>query len=106
MKALRREREMLSRLLQKRFSEEERKRLFQRWGIALGSKRRRMQLVNQLWGNTNDMNHIIESAAIVAKLIRFVERGRALKEMFGLSFTSPHASRRSFNRKSNKAILL
>ncbi|KAF5443852.1 hypothetical protein F2P56_036377 [Juglans regia] len=106
MKALRREREMLSKLLQKRFSEEERKRLFQRWGIALDSKRRRLQLVNQLWGNTNDTNHIIESAAIVAKLIRFVERGRALKEMFGLSFASPHARRRSFNWKNKKAILL
>ncbi|XP_041014818.1 kinesin-like protein KIN-7E isoform X2 [Juglans microcarpa x Juglans regia] len=106
MKALRREKEMLSKLLQKRFSEQERKRLFQRWGIALDSKRRRLQLVNQLWGNTNDMNHIIESAAIVAKLIRFVERGRALKEMFGLSFASPHARRRSFNWKNNKAILL
>ncbi|KAG2703257.1 hypothetical protein I3760_06G130500 [Carya illinoinensis] len=106
MKALRREREMLSKLLQKRFSEEERKRLFQRWGIALDSKRRRQQLVNQLWGNTNDTNHIIESAAIVAKLVRFVERGRALKEMFGLSFASPNTRRRSFNWKNRKAILV
>lgn len=106
MKALRREREMLIKLMQKRFSEEERKRLFQRWGIALDSKRRRLQLANQLWSNTNDMNHIIESAAIVAKLIRFVERGRALKEMFGLSFTPPNARRRSFSWKNSKASLL
>ncbi|KAF3969009.1 hypothetical protein CMV_007158 [Castanea mollissima] len=106
MKALRRERAMLSKLMQKRFSEEERKRLFYRWGIALDSKRRRLQLANQLWSNTNDMNHIIESAAIVAKLIRFVEQGRALKEMFGLSFTPSNARRRSFSWKNSKASLL
>ena len=106
MKALRRERAMLSKLMQKRFSEEERKRLFHRWGIALDSKRRRLQLANQLWSNTNDMNHIIESAAIVAKLIRFVEQGRALKEMFGLSFTPSNARRRSFSWKNSKASLL
>ncbi|KAM3695444.1 hypothetical protein ACJW31_07G132000 [Castanea mollissima] len=106
LKALRRERAMLSKLMQKRFSEEERKRLFYRWGIALDSKRRRLQLANQLWSNTNDMNHIIESAAIVAKLIRFVEQGRALKEMFGLSFTPSNARRRSFSWKNSKASLL
>lgn len=106
MKALRRERAMLSKLMQKRFSEEERKRLFHRWGIALDSKRRRLQLANQLWSNTNDMNHIIESAAIVAKLIRFVEQGRALKEMFGLSFTPSNARRRSFSWRNSKASLL
>jgi len=106
MKALRHERAMLSKLMQKRFSEEERKRLFHRWGIALNSKRRRLQLANQLWSNTNDMNHIIESAAIVAKLIRFVEQGRALKEMFGLSFTPSNARRKSFSWKNSKASLL
>lgn len=103
MKSLRRERETLSKLMQKRFAEEERKRLFQRWGIALTSKRRRAQLVGQLWSKTNDMNHVIESAAIVAKLIRFVEQGRALKEMFGLSFTPPRSTRRSYSWKNSRA---
>jgi centromeric protein E len=106
MKALGREREMLSKLMQKRFPEAERKRLFQRWGIALDSKRRRLQLANQLWSNTNNMNHIIESATIVAKLIRFVEQGRALKEMFGLSFKPTLAKRRSFSWKNGRASLV
>ncbi|KAJ4967486.1 hypothetical protein NE237_019335 [Protea cynaroides] len=87
MKALRREREMLGKQMQKRFSEKEREQLYVKWGIQLDSKRRRLQLVYRLWTVTKDMNHIMESATIVAKLIGFVEPGQALKEMFGLSFT-------------------
>lgn len=97
---------MLSKLMQKRFSEEERIRLFQKWGVALNSKRRRLQLANRLWSNTNDMNHVTESAAIVAKLVMFVEQGHALKGMFGLSFTPPKARRRSFGWKNSMASLI
>ncbi|KAM1105976.1 hypothetical protein ACFX13_002933 [Malus domestica] len=106
MKAIGRERVMLSKLMHKRFSAEERKRLFQQWGIALDSKRRRLQLANCLWSNTNNMNHITESAAIVAKLVMFVEQGQALKGMFGLSFTPPKARRRSFGWKNSMASLI
>ena len=107
MKALRRERAVLGKLMQKRYSEEERKRLFQQWGIALDSKRRRLQLANRLWGATKDINHIKESAAIVAKLVRFVDQGLALKEMFGLSFTPVAVTkRRSFGWKNSRASLL
>ncbi|XP_057496315.1 kinesin-like protein KIN-7E [Actinidia eriantha] len=106
LKALRREREMLTRLMYKRLSEEERNRLYQKWNIGLGSKRRRLQLVNCLWSDTNDKNHVVESAAIVGKLIRFSEQGQALKEMFGLSFTPPRTSRRSLGWKRSMANLL
>ncbi|CAK9162035.1 unnamed protein product [Ilex paraguariensis] len=106
MKALRHEREMLSRLLNKMFSKEDRKRMYQKWGISLDSKRRRLQLVQRLWGDTKDMNRITESAAIVAQLIRFSEQGQAPKEMFGLSFTPPHMSRRSFSWKRSMVSLL
>ena len=82
LKTLQCEREMLSRLMDKRFSEAERNRLYQKWGIDLHSKRRKMQLLQYLWSNANDMNHIIESASIVAKLVRFSEQVQALKEMF------------------------
>ncbi|KAA8536043.1 hypothetical protein F0562_028521 [Nyssa sinensis] len=105
MKAFRREREMLSRLMYKRFSEVERNRLFHKWGIDLDSKKRRLQLVHRLWSDTGDMNHITESAAIVAKLIRFSEQGQALKEMFGLSFFPPRKSQRSFRWKRSLASL-
>ncbi|PQM39521.1 hypothetical protein Pyn_35014 [Prunus yedoensis var. nudiflora] len=106
IRAIGRERQMLSKLMQKRFSEEERMRLFQKWGVALNSKRRRLQLANRLWSNTNDMNHVTESAAIVAKLVMFVEQGHALKGMFGLSFTPPKARRRSFGWKNSMASLI
>ncbi|WRX14455.1 Kinesin motor domain - like 7 [Theobroma cacao] len=106
VRALRRERQTLSKLMRKRFSEEERQKLYHKWGIELNSKQRRLQLVNQLWSNNKDMNHVTESAAIVAKLIRFVEQGRALKEMFGLSFTPPRPRRRSYGWKNSMASLL
>ncbi|KAJ0009826.1 hypothetical protein Pint_34806 [Pistacia integerrima] len=106
VKALHRERETLSKLMRKRLSEEERMKLFERWNIGLDSKRRRLQLANQLWSDTKDINHIKESAAIVAKLIRFVEQGQALKEMAGLSFTPPVTRRRSFGWKNSMASLL
>ena len=66
---------MLSKLMNKRFSEEERNRLYKKWGIALNSKRRRLQLANRVWSNTKDINHVTESAAVVAKLVGFVETG-------------------------------
>ncbi|XP_059654068.1 kinesin-like protein KIN-7E isoform X2 [Cornus florida] len=106
MKALFREREMLSRLIYKRFSEVEVNRLYQKWGINLDSKRRRLQLIHCLWTDTKDMNHIIESTAIVAKLIRFSEQGHAIKEMFGLCFTPPRKSRRSLGRRLGMASFL
>ena len=106
MKALRREREMLTRLVYKRLSKEEKNILYQKWGIGLGSKRRRLQLVNRLWSDANDKNHVMESAAIVGKLIRFSEQGQALKEMFGLIFTPPRTRRRSLGWKRSMASLL
>ena len=93
--------------MHKRLSEEERNRLFQKWGIEMDSKQRRLQLAQRLWSNATDMNHVVESAAIVAKLIKFVAQGQALKEMFGLSFTPQHSSRRrSYGWKHSMGSLL
>ncbi|KAK8529973.1 hypothetical protein V6N12_060736 [Hibiscus sabdariffa] len=105
-RALHRERQTLAKLMQRRFSEEERKILYQKWGIELHSKQRRLKLVNKLWSNNKNMNHATESAAIVAKLIKFVEQGRALKEMFELSFTPPRPTRRSFSWKNSMSSLM
>ncbi|KOM50949.1 hypothetical protein LR48_Vigan08g177600 [Vigna angularis] len=106
VKALRRERGMLVKLIQRRLSDKERIRLYEEWGISLDSKRRRMQLVNRLWSE-NDINHVMQSATIVAKLVRFWERGKALKEMFGLSFSPLITGRRSsFSWKNSSASLL
>ncbi|KAL7002637.1 hypothetical protein U1Q18_003791 [Sarracenia purpurea var. burkii] len=106
LKALRREKVMLSRLIHKRFSEVERNIIYREWGISLGSKRRRLQLVNRLWSDTGDMIRIMQSASIVGKLIGFSQHGEALKEMFGLSFTPLRTSRRSLGWKHSMASLL
>ncbi|KAL2537709.1 ATP binding microtubule motor family protein [Forsythia ovata] len=103
-KALRREREMLRRLMYKRYMRHERCRIYQKWGIKTNSKQRRLQLVHRLWSDTKDMDHIGESAAIVAKLIGFSEQGQGLKEMFGLTFIPPGTSPRSFSWKKNEAL--
>ncbi|KAF3581108.1 hypothetical protein DY000_02034022 [Brassica cretica] len=106
LKALQRERRMLSKLVGKRFSGEERKRLYEKFGINVNSKRRRLQLANQLWSKPKDIIHVVDSAAVVAKLVRFVEQGRAMKEMFGLSFTPPlPTSRRSHSWRKSMATL-
>ncbi|KAK4437710.1 Kinesin-like protein KIN-7F [Sesamum alatum] len=105
-KALRREREMLSRLMHRRYTEDERNRIYEDWGINLNSKKRRLQLVHLLWSDPENTDHVTKSAAIVAKLIGISENGLALKEMFGLSFTPPRISRRSFTWKNSMSSLL
>ncbi|KAI8003431.1 Kinesin-like protein KIN-7F [Camellia lanceoleosa] len=87
VRALNRERQMLSKQMLKKFSTKEREVLYQKWGIGLNTKQRRLQLSRRLWTDTNDMNHIKESAALVAKLVGFAESGQTPKEMFGLTFS-------------------
>ncbi|KAG6432068.1 hypothetical protein SASPL_103641 [Salvia splendens] len=96
-KALQREREMLSRRMLKKLTTKEREAIFQKWGIEVKSKQRRLQLCRKLWTDTNDMDHINESAAIVAKLAGLKEAGEAPKEMFGLSLVPKQTSAKSFS---------
>ncbi|KAF6169457.1 hypothetical protein GIB67_004738 [Kingdonia uniflora] len=106
-RALRCERDMLSKQMRKRLSREERESLYQKWGIALDTKQRRLQLCYHLWTDPEDMNHIMESAALVAKLVGLLKPGQALKEMFGLSFTPRRTSRRSYSwQQSLSAIFV
>ncbi|KAK4387481.1 Kinesin-like protein KIN-7E [Sesamum angolense] len=84
-KALNREREMLSRQMYKKFSGKERDALYEKWGIDLKTKQRRLQLCRLLWTDPKNMDHIKESAALVAKLVGLKEMERAPKEMIGLS---------------------
>ncbi|KAE8707747.1 Detected protein of unknown function [Hibiscus syriacus] len=70
-KALRREWQMLCQRVSKKLSKVEIENLFRKWGIRLNAKQRRLKLVNLLWTDCNDMEHIAESAAIVAKLAGF-----------------------------------
>ncbi|KAL3505357.1 hypothetical protein ACH5RR_035198 [Cinchona calisaya] len=99
MRALYREREMLSKLILKKLSTKERMTLFQKWGVGLKTKKRRLQLCRQLWTDTEDMDHIKESAAVVAKLVGIEELSHVPKEIVGLSFSTPQVNIRSFNWK-------
>ncbi|XP_027902854.1 kinesin-like protein KIN-7I [Vigna unguiculata] len=86
--ALNRERKMLSKQVHKKFSWKERNELYVKWGVDLKSKHRSVQLAWCLWTNTKDLNHVRESAALVAKLVGFINSGDASRKIFGLSFLS------------------
>jgi centromeric protein E len=88
LKALSRERDMLAKQLQKKYTKTERERLYQKWGIPLDTKQRSLQLARRLWTDVRDMRHIEDSATLVAKLAGIVEPRHAPKEMFGLSFST------------------
>ncbi|KAJ0962163.1 hypothetical protein J5N97_029991 [Dioscorea zingiberensis] len=105
LRKLQREREMLCKQMHKRLSAEERRSLYTKWGIALDSKQRKLQLARSLWIETKDMEHIRESATLVAKLIGLLKPEQALREMFGLSFTPQLTSRRLFGWKHGLASL-
>ncbi|KAH9693221.1 kinesin-like protein KIN-7I [Citrus sinensis] len=111
LKGLYRERETLSKQVHQKFSRKEREELYKKWGIALNTKQRSLQLARRIWSSTKDMNHIKESAYLVAKLIDFVQPGQAPKEIFGLSFSHGPGSkrRRSYSwrpsRRSSMSVL-
>ncbi|KAG2580501.1 kinesin-like protein KIN-7H isoform X2 [Panicum virgatum] len=96
LKNLRRERDMLYKQMLKKLSNGEKESIYSKWGIDLSTKQRRLQLSRLIWTQT-DMEHIRESASLVAKLIDLLEPGQALKEMFGMNFSlAPRTDRRSF----------
>ncbi|KAM7249993.1 hypothetical protein ACFE04_021876 [Oxalis oulophora] len=97
-KTLEHERHMLSHLMKQRFSKEERENLFLRWGIGLSKKNRRLKLVQRLWTNATDLDHITESAAVVAKLVGFVEPNKSSKDFLGLNSLQPQRKTKKFGR--------
>ncbi|XP_052196904.1 kinesin-like protein KIN-7F isoform X2 [Diospyros lotus] len=106
MKALCREREKLAKQMLKRLSEQDRESLYLKWGIKINSKNRRLQLAYCLWTNTEDMDHIANSAFLVAKLVGIVEPGQAPKEMFGLNFAPQPPKDLFYSLKQSVASLL
>ncbi|RDX72784.1 Kinesin-like protein KIN-7G, partial [Mucuna pruriens] len=103
---LRGERQMLSKQMHKKLSKSERENLYIKWGIQMSSKHRRLQLAHRLWSETENTDHIRESATIVAKLVGSVEPDQAFKEMFGLNFAPRRTIKKSFGwTTSMKGIL-
>ncbi|KAK7262935.1 hypothetical protein RJT34_30516 [Clitoria ternatea] len=96
MRNLRRERQMLSRQMERKLSKSERENMYLKWGIRMSSKHRRLQLAHRLWSETEDIEHIRESATIVARLVGSVEPDQAFKEMFGLNFAPRRTKKKSF----------
>jgi len=87
---------MLYKQMLKKLSNGEKESIYSKWGIDLSTKQRRLQLSRLIWTQT-DMEHIRESASLVAKLIDLLEPAQALKEMFGMNFSlAPRTDRRSF----------
>lgn len=105
-KALNREREMLSKQVYKRLSAKKREELYRKWGIGLATKQRRVQVARRIWTDTTNMDHIKDSAALVAQLAGFMEPGQFPKEMFGLSFSPNPINLRSHSWKSNMSSIL
>ncbi|XVF73853.1 hypothetical protein PTKIN_Ptkin13bG0014900 [Pterospermum kingtungense] len=99
LKELIRERGMLSKQIQKKFSRKQREELYKKWGIGLNTKQRSLQLARRVWTDTKDMVHVKESAALVAKLLGFVEPSQAPKEGVGLSILPRSLTRRSYSWK-------
>ncbi|CAO2183956.1 unnamed protein product [Urochloa humidicola] len=96
LKNLRRERDMLYKQMLKKLANGEKESIYSKWGIDLSTKQRRLQLSRLIWTQT-DMEHIRESASLVARLINLLEPRQALKEMFGMNFSlAPRTDRKSF----------
>ncbi|KAL1343899.1 hypothetical protein HN51_017829 [Arachis hypogaea] len=93
LKALNRERKMLSKQVHKKFSYKERLQLYQRWGIDLNTKHRSIQLAYLLWTNT-ELNHARESATLVARLVGLIDSGDDSKKSFGFGFGFGFLARR------------
>ncbi|KAJ7979191.1 Kinesin-like protein [Quillaja saponaria] len=90
IKALKQEREYLAKRVSSKLTADEREVLYAKWEIPPVGKQRRLQLVNKLWTDPYNMQHVQESAEIVAKLVGFCESGEHVsKEMFQLNFVRP-----------------
>lgn len=87
---MKQEREYLAKRVNCKLTAEERELLYSRWEVPPVGKQRRLQFVNKLWTNPYDMQHIQESAEIVAKLVDFCVSNENSKDMFALNFASPH----------------
>ncbi|XP_071729240.1 kinesin-like protein KIN-7F [Rutidosis leptorrhynchoides] len=93
-RALNLERAMLARKLLSKYTAKERETLFEKWGIDLESRNRRYQLAQLFWTKTDDIEHITESAEVVAKLVGLIEPSKTPKEeMFALSVAPKQESR-------------
>ncbi|CAK8569066.1 unnamed protein product [Lathyrus sativus] len=103
--SLTRERKMLSKQVHKKFSRKAKEELYLKWGIDLKTKDRSTQLAWLVWTDTRDLNHVRESAALVGKLVGFINTGEASKKTFGLGFLMRRKSGESPDWKDTMSSL-
>ncbi|XP_061361587.1 kinesin-like protein KIN-7B isoform X2 [Gastrolobium bilobum] len=89
IRALKQEREYLAKRVNAKLTADERELLYAKWEVPPVGKQRRLQLVNKLWTDPYNMQHVQESAEIVARLIDFCASDENSKDMFELNFASP-----------------
>ncbi|KAK7388309.1 hypothetical protein VNO78_23123 [Psophocarpus tetragonolobus] len=94
IRALKQEREHLAKKVNTKLTAEERELFYAKWEVPPVGKQRRLQFVNKLWTDPYNMQHVQESAEIVAKLIDFSLSDENCKDMIELNFSSP------FNKKT------
>ncbi|GBG84191.1 hypothetical protein CBR_g38162 [Chara braunii] len=82
---MKREREMFARRMKQRFTPEERLDLYEKWGVPIDSKQRKLQLTTKLWSDAHDLKHVMASAEFIEQLMALKENvGSFSREMFQL----------------------
>eukprot|EP00250_Pteridium_aquilinum_P012030 c20465_g1_i1 orf=254-3265(+) len=93
-RALRKEREQIAKRMRTSLTEEEREEVYQRWGVHLGGKQRKLQVAYRVWTDPHDQVHIQDSAELVARVMGFWNPSHeASKEMFELAFAPPSSKK-------------
>ncbi|XP_028765409.1 kinesin-like protein KIN-7F [Neltuma alba] len=106
LKAINRERKMLSKLIHKKFASKERYELYQKWCIDVKTKHRSVQLAWRVWTNTEDLYHVRESAMLVAKLVGLIQSDDPPKKTLGFSFFGRIKSKKSQDWKDARPVAL
>ncbi|KAI5067019.1 hypothetical protein GOP47_0017547 [Adiantum capillus-veneris] len=93
-RALKKEREQIAKRMGTSLTEEERQEVYQRWGVPLGAKQRKLQVAYRVWTNPHDQVHLQDSADLVARVMGFWNpKSEASKEMFELAFAPPSSKK-------------
>ncbi|MCO5612995.1 hypothetical protein L7F22_067268 [Adiantum nelumboides] len=93
-RALKKEREQIAKRMRTSLTEEERQEMYQRWGIPLGAKQRKLQVAYRVWTDPHDQVHLQDSAKLVARVMGFWNpKNEASKEMFELAFAPPSSKK-------------
>nr|AMS24225.1 kinesin 7-IId protein [Marsilea vestita] len=90
IRALKKEREQIAKRMRTGLTEDEKEAMYQRWGVPLGAKQRKLQVAYRVWTNPHDEVHIRDSAELVGRVMGFWTPGKETsKELFELTYAPP-----------------